>query len=147
MDEQQADVVSNFAMPMDNPMEGSAFEPIAPMDRQNLVLWLLRRIDHINSAAEQNWRYLQAAHIAGQTQFALHGAVHLRMLRQSWHDGDLREALGQLLRLALVPLGHLTGRLPLGNSGRSDVSAFMPMVVRPEIAEVLVKVQRDALRS
>ncbi len=133
-------------MPMDKPMEDSALELIAYRDRQKLVIWLLRRIDHTDGVSEQNWRYLQAAHIAGQTQFALHGAVHLHMLRQSWHDGDLREALGQLLRLALVPLGHLTGRLPRGNSGRSDVSAFMPMVLRPEIAELLVKAQRDALR-
>lgn len=134
-------------MPMDNSMEGSAFEPIPPRDRQKLVSWLLHQINHTDVAAEQNWRYLQAAHIAGQIRFTLHLAVHLRMLRQSWHDGDLREALGQLLRLSLVPLGHLTGRLPLGNGGRSDISAFMPMAVPPEIAEVLEQAHRDALKS
>jgi hypothetical protein len=39
---------------------------------------------------------------------------------------------GQLLRLLLVPLGHLSGRFPLGNTGRSHVSAFRPMSVAPE---------------
>jgi hypothetical protein len=42
-------------------------------------------------------------------------------------------------RLALVPLGHLSGRLPLGNPGRSTVSAFEPLPVRPELAEMIAR--------
>jgi Protein of unknown function (DUF3703) len=42
------------------------------------------------------------------------------------------EAAGQLLRLALVPLGHVLQKLPEGNSGRANVSAFVPMEVAPK---------------
>ena len=33
-----------------------------------------------------------------------------------------------LADILLVPLGHLSGRLPLGNPGRATVSAFAPML-------------------
>jgi hypothetical protein len=38
-----------------------------------------------------------------------------------------------------VPLGHLSGRLPLGNPGRATVSAFEPLPVRPELAELITR--------
>ena len=41
------------------------------------------------------------------------------------------------IRLALAPLGHLSGRLPLGNPGRATVSAFAPLPVRPELAALI----------
>lgn len=41
--------------------------------------------------------------------------------------------------LLLVPLGHLTGRLPIGNPGRAHVSAFRPMAVRADIAEAIAQ--------
>jgi hypothetical protein len=37
----------------------------------------------------------------------------------------------------LAPLGSLTGRLPVGNSGRSNVSAFAPMPIPADLAEAL----------
>jgi hypothetical protein len=37
----------------------------------------------------------------------------------------------------LVPVGHALGRLPLGNPGRSNVSALRPMPVREDIAAVI----------
>lgn len=107
-------------------------------DRRRIVAWLLKRIDTTHGEPRTRWRHLQAAHIAGQTLFAVHATVHLHMLRQAWRDRDPREVVGQLLRLALVPLGHATGRLPIGNSGRGDVGAFSPMAVRPEI-DLLVR--------
>ncbi len=42
-----------------------------------------------------------------------------------------------LLRLALVPLGHLLARLPLGNIGRSHVSAFRTMVPAAEVTVLM----------
>jgi hypothetical protein len=59
------------------------------------------------------------------------------MLRYALALGDAREATGQLLRLALVPLGHLLARLPLGNIGRSHVSAFRTMVPAAEVTALM----------
>jgi hypothetical protein len=62
------------------------------------------------------------------------------MLALGWETGDGREVFGQLLRLLLVPLGHLTGRLPLGNAGRSNISAFQVMPIREDIAALIEQV-------
>lgn len=85
----------------------------------------------------QRWRWLEAAHVLGQTSLPLHWRSHTAMLRYALALGDAREATGQLLRLALVPLGHLLARLPLGNIGRSHVSAFRPMVPAAEVTVLM----------
>lgn len=85
----------------------------------------------------QRWRWLEAAHVLGQTSLTLHWRSHTAMLRYALALGDAREATGQLLRLALVPLGHLLARLPLGNIGRSHVSAFRPMVPAAEVTVLM----------
>ena len=64
---------------------------------------------------------------------------HNLMLGLSLRTRDWSEAAGQVLRLALVPLGHLSGRLPLGNPGRATVSAFEPLPVRPELAILIAR--------
>lgn len=83
------------------------------------------------------WTVLMAAHVVGQHRLPLHWDSHVRMLRQALHEGDLREAAGQLLRLALVPLGHALRRLPAGNVGRATVSAFAPMEPPPDVAALV----------
>ena len=88
---------------------------------------------------EQAWLYLEAAHVVGQLHLRPHLQTHAHMLGLAWRTRDWSEAAGQVLRLALVPLGHLSGRLPLGNPGRSTVSAFEPLPVRPELAGLIAQ--------
>ena len=87
--------------------------------------------------ATQRWRLLMAAHVAGQHRLRLHWDSHVRMLGQARRERDLREMAGQLLRLALVPLGHALQRLPAGNVGRATVSAFAPMQPPADVAALL----------
>ncbi len=91
------------------------------------------------ASAEQAWLYLEAAHVIGQLHLRPHLQTHVQMLSLALRTHDWREASGQVLRLALVPLGHLSGRLPLGNPGRSTESAFEPLPVRPELAELITR--------
>ena len=63
------------------------------------------------------------------------------MLGLAWRTRDWHEAAGQVLRLALVPIGHLSGRLPLGTPGRSTVSAFEPLPVRQYLADLIAQVR------
>lgn len=73
----------------------------------------------------------------GQLHIRPHLQTHAQMFNLSVCTRDWPEAVGQLFRLALVPLGHLSGRLPLGNPGRSTVRAFETLPVRPELAELI----------
>lgn len=81
--------------------------------------------------------HLERAHVLGQRDFGRHWRVHLLMLQVAWEATDGRELRGQLLRLALTPIGHLTKRLPEGNTGRSNVSAFVPMAVPADLQRLL----------
>jgi hypothetical protein len=90
----------------------------------------------------QRWLLLESAHVVGQTRFGTHLQVHVMMLGLAWETRSLPEACGQLFRIMLVPLGHLFGRLPIGNSGRSNVSAFQPMQPSPEILKTISQSRR-----
>lgn len=78
-------------------------------------------------AFEERWNWLTAAHIVGQNDLRLHLHSHAVMLAFAASTRDWPEVFGQLVRLALVPVGHLAGKLPAGNIGRSTVNAFRPM--------------------
>lgn len=80
------------------------------------------------------WRSLERAHIVSQPMPGRHMRVHLAMLGYAVRLRDGGEAVGQLARLALAPLGAVTGRLPRGNTGRSNVSAFRTMPIPPDLA-------------
>ena len=80
---------------------------------------------------------LERAHVLGQREFGPHLRVHLRMLSIAMSMRDWREVRGQVLRIALVPIGHLLARLPRGNTGAANVSAFAPMTIPPDIERLL----------
>ena len=90
-----------------------------------------RRLDHHDVA--QAWHLLEAMHVLGQTRLLPHARSHWAMLGLAWRTRDSAELSGQFLRLLLVPLGHLLGRLPLGNTGRANISAFQSMTVTPKL--------------
>lgn len=83
------------------------------------------------------WTALERAHIISQPHFGHHLFNHWSMLGYAFHLRDWREMLGQLFRLALAPVGALSGWIPVGNTGRSDVSAFAPMKVPDDLAHFI----------
>lgn len=82
---------------------------------------------------EMAWRALERAHIVSQPFLMLHLANHAAMLGFAMSNRDVREITGQIVRLALAPLGALTGRIPVGNTGRSNVSAFQSMPIPEDL--------------
>lgn len=87
--------------------------------------------------AKSAFAALERAHVLGQLDFVPHLRVHWRMLGVGWSAGDWREVTGQVMRIALVPIGHLVGRLPVGNTGGANVSAFKPMPISPELERLI----------
>ena len=94
---------------------------------------------------EERWNWLMAAHVIGQHQARLHFDSHRRMLALATENRDWKEVAGQMLRIALLPLGHLFGRLPLGNTGRSTVGVTQAMDP-PEEVQRLIDWARLAVR-
>lgn len=83
------------------------------------------------------WSALERGHILSQPEVRPHVRVHMAMLGYAVRLRDGREIVGQLARLALAPLGSITGRIPWGNTGRSNVSAFEEMPVPADLREYL----------
>lgn len=75
------------------------------------------------------WAALERAHIVSQPYLGPHLANHCAMLGLAFELRDWREVAGQMFRLVLAPVGSLTGRIPIGNTGRSNVSAFKAMAM------------------
>ena len=122
------------------PAEGRRAEPMRPMSPRAVAYdAALSEAERLMAAANPAaaMAMLERAHVLGQREIGPHLRVHLLMLRAAWALRDGRELRGQLLRLALTPIGHLSGRLPLGNTGASNVSPFEPMALPPELERLL----------
>jgi len=117
------------------PYSGSAARLM--IDREMAAFRVARDAGQFETA----WRSLERAHIISQPYFALHVSNHWSMLSFAMRLRDHREIVGQFIRLALAPLGSLTGRIPIGNTGRSNVSAFAPMPI-PDDLKVVMKDQQ-----
>jgi hypothetical protein len=121
--------------PTAKPVSKAVVEPL--LRDQYRLFCQARRIG--NEAAA--WQALEWEHILSQPYMGAHLASHWHMFRYAIELGDSREAAGQAMRLLLVPLGSLTGRLPAGNNGRARVSAFNPMPM-PTSLEALIETAR-----
>jgi hypothetical protein len=95
------------------------------------------RLARGESDAAAAWRALERAHIISQPFLTLHIASHMAMLKFATGERDIPEIIGQLACLALAPLGALTGRIPIGNTGRSNVSAFEPMPIPEDLRRAM----------
>ena len=110
-----------------------------PLERRNAWSRELARASEsrASDAREQEWRHLERAHILSQPMAGPHVKTHLRMASYAIRHRDMREVLGQLLRLVLAAPGSWSGRYPVGNTGGANVSAFRPMEVPPDLQPML----------
>ena len=126
-------------------MDAASTQAVTPeLTRRTYRQLMLGFHESTGQDLEARWPWLMAAHIVGQQDFGLHWRSHVAMLRFALQTRDYPEAAGQLMRLSLVPLGHLAGRLPAGNSGRATVSAFSPMPIAPPLRELISLARQKA---
>jgi len=86
--------------------------------------------------AEMEFLHLERAHILGQRHTLQHVHVHWLMLRLGASEGAWREVVGQSTRiLAAVLFSRIW--VPMGNTGRANVSAIRPMAVPADLRSVL----------
>lgn len=92
---------------------------------------------------EGAWSCLGDAHVLSQPWAEPHVRVHAWMLGLGWRTRSVREVVGQVARLLVAGPGSLTDRFPVGNSGRSNVSAFTPAPVRADLAVLLSEAESE----
>ena len=102
---------------------------IVLIDREMAAYCTAKAAGEITTA----WTALERAHIVSQPYLGPHLSNHWAMFCFAFELRDWREVVGQIVRLALAPLGALTGRIPVGNTGRSNVSAFLEMEIPDDL--------------
>jgi Protein of unknown function (DUF3703) len=86
---------------------------------------------------DRAFHHLERAHILGQQYVATHVRTHLAMLRIGVARRDLREIVGQLVRIPAAALGSALGVAPGGNTGGADVGFFAQMEIPPDLKALL----------
>ena len=81
---------------------------------------------------------LERAHVLGQWHVGPHVRSHLGMLRIGWRRRDMREVIGQLLRIPGAILGSALGRVPRGNTGGAGISAFQELPIPVDLRKLLL---------
>lgn len=97
----------------------------------------LYKTDYAAKNFEGAKHHLGRAHILSQNSVALHLYIHVLMLGYAAGRGEIREMIGQLLRLFVTIPGHLLGRVPKGNIGWASVGLTEEMIVPQDIEEVI----------
>ena len=82
------------------------------------------------------FHHLERAHILSQRHTSEHVHVHWLMLRLAASTGAWREVFGQSTRIAAAAVFSRLW-VPMGNTGRSNVSAVKPMPIPPDLLSVL----------
>lgn len=96
-----------------------------------------------NSASpEVAFRHLERAHILSQYSTRDHVVVHWAMLGWAIRQRDLREGMGQLIRIIGAATKTAIGWIPTGNTGGANVSAFKPMPVPRDLAALIAAHRR-----
>ena len=87
-------------------------------------------------AIESAFRHLERAHILSQRHTRQHAHVHWLMLRLAASTRNWREVVGQVPRVVAAALFSRIW-VPLGNTGRANVSALRPMPLPEDLRAVL----------
>lgn len=116
-------------------------EKVVAYLRQQLRIARKARLDRRPSFC---WEVLEEAHIISQPLAWMHILVHWQMLLLAINQVDWAEFRGQTVRLLLAAPGSLLKRYPIGNSGRSNVSMFLPMAIPKRISDKINSLRTDS---
>ncbi len=109
---------------------------LRPFFNQGLVEYKI----HFDAGQLQTaWFHLERAHILGQAYPCQHSYVHWKMLLFGIHIKSAKEIIGQLPRLLVGGVKSFVGKIPVGNTGGSNVPPLRPMEIPTEILEVFKK--------
>lgn len=92
---------------------------------------------------QQEFKYLERAHVLGQESTYWHVKVHLLMLLWAVRNRIVREILGQLFRILGAATKTAIGLVPQGNTGGTNVSPFRKMPISPDLAVLIQKARSE----
>ena len=82
-------------------------------------------------------KHLETAHVMGQRYVGPHVRSHWWMLRVEVKRASISGVLGQALRIVLGTVGSLTGIVPHGNTGGTNVSMFKSLPIKNDLQKLM----------
>lgn len=79
------------------------------------------------------WHHLERSHIIGQSYPLEHTYSHWLMLKFGLMQKNIKEVLGQLLRLAVGGWKSFINHVPRGNTGGANVPPLKRMIIPDDI--------------
>lgn len=92
--------------------------------------------------ADTSFRFLERAHVLGQSSTLLHVHVHWLMLRWAIRQRRKAEAAGQLLRIVAAACKTAIGWVPRGNTGGANVNPLRRMPIPVDLQQQLDDARR-----
>jgi hypothetical protein len=86
---------------------------------------------------EKAFYHFERAHILGQKFVITHTKSHIWMLRIGIKTKNVKEIIGQLIRIPAGMIGSFIGKVPIGNTGGSNVSLIDEIEIPPDLLEVI----------
>lgn len=90
-----------------------------------------------NKKLELAWRHLERAHVLAQAYPLEHSYVHWKMLQFGFIIKNTKEIIGQIPRLLVGGVKSFIGKIPVGNTGGSNVPPMKAMPIEEDLAEIL----------
>jgi hypothetical protein len=112
------------------------YKNIKPFVEQELILAKQARKQ---SDFNVEFTHLENAHVLGQASTLLHTKVHILMLFWAVRQVNIKEGLGQVMRIVGAATKTAIGFIPSGNTGGTNVSPFKVLAVSPKLASILAK--------
>lgn len=85
------------------------------------------------------FKHLENAHVLGQASTLLHTQVHWLMFTWAIRNHNLRELLGQALRIVGAFTKTALGLIPEGNTGGSNISPFAKLPIDANFAKIIAQ--------
>lgn len=83
------------------------------------------------------YHHFERAHVLGQRWVVPHSRSHWAFMVWAWRRRDLREMMGQVIRIPVGILGSAVGRVPVGNTGGARVSALRRMPIADDLKRLM----------
>jgi hypothetical protein len=118
----------------------SAFsKSIAPFVNAEIAL---ANIAYGKNQTEQQFWHLERAHVLGQASTYQHVRVHVLMLLWGVQQINVKEVIGQCLRIIGAATKTVFGWVPSGNTGGANISPFKPLPIPSDLQVILRNASR-----
>ncbi|MGB4974360.1 MAG: DUF3703 domain-containing protein [Cyclobacteriaceae bacterium] len=85
------------------------------------------------------WRHLERAHVIGQAYPFAHSHIHWKMLLFGIKIKSAKEIVGQVPRLLVGGIKSFVGKIPVGNTGGSNIPPLKPLPLSEDIKSIFAQ--------